>query len=79
MTCAAAVYAEDPDPVFADDIQRSAWAIAARHLTAGQKDVTKMIADGMQQERTRCVDLVHAALGADADLGVFVANPRYNW
>ncbi|MFN7101562.1 MAG: hypothetical protein ACK4N1_02980 [Pseudorhizobium sp.] len=79
MTCAAAALSDDEGPVFTDDIQRSAWAIAARHLTAGQKDVTKMIADGMQQERARCVALAQAALGGDSALSVFVANPHHDW
>lgn len=79
MTCAAAALSSNEGPAFTDDIQRSAWAIAARHLTAGQKDVTKMIADGMQQERARCVALVHAALGRDSALSVFVDNPHHDW
>ncbi|MCJ8520697.1 hypothetical protein ABID21_003917 [Pseudorhizobium tarimense] len=79
MTRTAAAYAHEHNPVFADDIQRTAWAIAARHLTAGQKDVTKMIADGIRQERSRCTDLVHAALGPDAEIAVFVANPSHDW
>lgn len=79
MTRAAAVYADDHHAVFADDIQRTAWAIAARHLTAGQKDVTKMIADGIRQERSRCADLVQAALGPHSEIAVFVSDPSYDW
>ncbi|HEV7434829.1 MAG TPA: hypothetical protein VGO22_08175 [Pseudorhizobium sp.] len=79
MTRTAAAFAHDTTPVFADDIQRTAWAIAARHLTAGQKDVTRMIADGIRQERSRCVDLVGAALGPDAEIAVFVGNPSHDW
>lgn len=40
---------------FSNDIELAAQAIAARHMTAGQKDITKMIADAIQQERARCV------------------------
>lgn len=79
MTFAATALADDDAPVFADDIQRNAWAIAARHLTSGQKDVTKMIADGIQQERRRCVELVHAALGPDDSIAIFVGNPNTDW
>ena len=79
MTRAAAAFAEDRNSVFSDDIQRTAWAIAARHLTAGQKDVTKMIADGIRQERSRCVELVHSALGPDAEVAVFVRDPSFDW
>ena len=63
-----------------DDIQVTAWCIAAKHLTAGQKDVTKMIADGIRQERTRCADLLRAALGSEAiHLSTFLEDPRSNW
>lgn len=65
--------------VSSDDIYRSAWLIAAKHLTAGQKDVTKMIAEGMLQERRRCVELMAAALGPDADRAVFLAHPEAEW
>ncbi len=68
------------DTTFSDDIELTAWAIAARHLTAGQKDVTKMIADAIRQERARCADLMRSALGADADhLSTFVEDPHSNW
>ena len=79
MTRAAAALAQDPNPVFADDIQRTAWAIAATHLTAGQKDVTKMIADGIRQERDRCVELVNSALGAESRIAIFIADPNFDW
>ncbi|MCB5203567.1 hypothetical protein LH464_13905 [Neorhizobium sp. T786] len=64
---------------FPEDIQMTAWAIAAKHLTRGQKDVTKMIADALVIERTRCVELMHAALGPDDPLVVFLANPSHDW
>lgn len=79
MTRAAAAFAQDHNPVFADDIQRTAWAIAARHLTAGQKDVTKMIADGIRQERSRCIELADSALGADSAITIFIADPSFDW
>ena len=64
---------------YPDDIQRTAWAVAARHLTRGQKDVTKMIAEAVHMERQRCLDLIHAALGPEVALGVFVADPDHEW
>lgn len=79
MTQAAAAFADKPESIFGDDIQRTAWSIAARHLTAGQKDVTKMIADGIRGERTRCLELIEAALGPNADMAVFVAHPNFDW
>jgi hypothetical protein len=69
-----------PEPsTFQDDVMMSAWAIAAKHLTRGQKDVTRMIAEGIQQERKRCVELMQSALGSDAQIAVFVEDPRYDW
>lgn len=41
---------------YPDDVLQIAWAISARHLVAGQKDVTLMIADAIMQERRRRVD-----------------------
>lgn len=62
-----------------DDIIRSAWFIAAKHLTQGQKDVTKMIAEGILQERVRCVELMKAALGPDSHRAMFLADPEAEW
>ncbi|MCB5203764.1 hypothetical protein LH464_14915 [Neorhizobium sp. T786] len=64
---------------FPEDIQTTAWAIAARHLTRGQKDVTKMIADALVIERARCVELMHAALGPEDPRIVFLENPSHEW
>jgi hypothetical protein len=69
----------DAAAVSSTDIQRTAWLIAAKHLTAGQKDVTQMIEEGIAQERARCIELMKAALGPDADRAVFVANPDLRW
>ncbi|MBB6182154.1 hypothetical protein [Pseudorhizobium flavum] len=55
------------DSPFSDDIEMTAWVIAARHMTAGQKDVTKMIADAIRQERARCAGLMRSALNSDED------------
>lgn len=71
--------ADGPHSDFADDIVRTAWFIAAKHLTAGQKDVTKMIAEGIRQERVRCMDIMEAALGPDAQRAVFLADPNCDW
>ncbi len=68
------------ESVFSDDIEMRAWAITARHLTAGQMDTTKMIADAIRQERARCAELFRVALGPDANhLAVFVENPQAPW
>lgn len=50
---------------YPDDVLQIAWAISARHLVAGQKDVTLMIADAIMQERRRHADA--APKGIDAD------------
>jgi hypothetical protein len=71
--------ADENTTVLTDDILRTAWFIAAKHLTAGQKDVTKMIAEGMLQERLRCFELVKAALGPDADRAIFISHPEAAW
>lgn len=62
-----------------EDITRTAWSISAKHLVAGQKDVTKMIADAIMQERQRCSELAKAALGSDDALAVFIQDPYYDW
>lgn len=36
-----------------DDIFQTAWAIVAEHMTRGETDPTKMVADGIQRERDR--------------------------
>ena len=70
---------EDDDAVASDDILSTAWFIAAKHLTAGQKDVTKMIVEGILQERVRCFELVKSALGPDADRAIFISHPEASW
>ncbi len=71
--------AEDDAAVSSDDILRTAWFIAAKHLTAGQKDVTKMIVEGILQERVRCFELMKSALGPDADRAIFISHPEASW
>lgn len=39
--------------IYPPDILQQAWFIAAKHLSRGEKDVTKMIADAIVQERKR--------------------------
>lgn len=65
--------------VYPEDVQTTAWSIAARHLTRGQKDVTKMIAEGLLTERKRCLELMHAALGPEDPRIAFLANPNHDW
>lgn len=65
--------------VSSEDIQMTAWFIAAKHLTAGQKDVTKMIMEGMLQERVRCSELMKSVLGPDADRAIFISHPEASW
>lgn len=36
-----------------DDIMMLAWMITAEHLTRGEKDVTKIVADAIWKERKR--------------------------
>lgn len=65
---------------FSDDIEMTARTITALHLTAGQTDATKMIADAIRQERVRCIELFRLALGPDTDhLSVFVENTQAPW
>lgn len=65
--------------VFGSDAERAAWSIAARHLARGQKDPVKMICEAIEQERTRCIELLRAAGGPDIDLPVFLLDPDYEW
>lgn len=39
--------------MYPDDVLRTAWAIAARHLSKGKEDPVLMVADGIMQERQR--------------------------
>lgn len=36
-----------------DDVMLLAWIITAEHLTRGEKDVTKIVADAILRERKR--------------------------
>lgn len=40
---------------YPEDLKLMAWAITAKHLCRGEKDVTKIVADAIWQERQRLV------------------------
>ena len=42
-----------------EEILMLAWAITAKHLTRGEKDVTRIVADAILQERLRWEDRLH--------------------
>ena len=42
-----------------EEILLLAWAITAKHLTRGEKDVTRIVADAILQERLRWEDRLH--------------------
>lgn len=65
--------------VFASSTERLAWTIAARHLARGQKDPVLMIVEGIEEERRRCIELLHAATGEKAEIPSFMADPDYEW
>ena len=65
--------------VFASSTERMAWNIAARHLSTGQKDPVAMIIDGIEVERRRCIELLHAAAGRHAEIPSFLVDPDQEW
>lgn len=65
--------------LFTSSTERTAWSIAARHLARGQKDPVLMIAEGIEEERRRCIELLQAAAGEDADIPFFIADPDHEW
>lgn len=65
--------------IFASNTERMAWTIATRHLANGQKDPVAMIIDGIEEERRRCIELLHAASGEGAEIPPFLANPDHDW
>ncbi len=42
-----------------EEILMLAWAITAKHLTHGEKDVTRIVADAILQERLRWKNRLH--------------------
>lgn len=65
--------------IFASSTERTAWNIAARHLARGQKDPVQMIVEGIEEERRRCIELLHAATGDQTAIPSFLSNPDHNW
>lgn len=65
--------------IFASSTERMAWNIAARHLASGQKDPVAMIIEGIEEERRRCVELLHCANGEDAEIPTFLVDPDHEW
>lgn len=58
---------------------RVARTIAARHLSAGQNDPVPMIVEAIEEERSRCVDLLIAATGDRSAVPVFMVDPDHEW
>lgn len=65
--------------IFDSSTERTAWLIAARHLAAGQKNPVKMIVEAIEHERGRCVALLQAAGGADAEIPGYLIDPDMDW
>lgn len=65
--------------LFRSSTERTAWSIAARHLAAGQKDPVKMLVEAIEQERDRCVTLLQAAGGTDANIPGYLIDPDMDW
>lgn len=61
--------------IFASSTERMAWNIAARHLLSGQTDPVAMIVEGIEEERRRCIELLHAAAGDGATIASCLADP----
>lgn len=43
---------------YPEDLKLMAWSIAAKHLCRGEKDVTKIVADAIWQERQKWAEMV---------------------
>lgn len=70
----------DPETrLFRSSTERTAWSIAARHLASGQKDPVKMIVEAIELERDRCVALLQAAGGTDAQIPGYLIDPDLDW
>ncbi|WP_421423212.1 hypothetical protein [Agrobacterium rosae] len=41
---------------YPEELKLMAWVIVAKHLTRGEKDITKIVADAIWQERHRWVE-----------------------
>ena len=65
--------------LFRSSTERTAWSIAARHLASGQKDPVKMIVEAIELERDRCVALLQAAGGTDAQIPGYLIDPDLDW
>lgn len=65
--------------IFASETDRTAWRIASRHLSRGQRDPVKMIAEAIEEERARCIGLIEAAGLSCDDLSPFISNPNSDW
>lgn len=65
--------------IFVSSTERTAWSIAARHLARGQKDPVLMILEGIEEERKRCVELLRAAAGEEAQIPTFITDPDHSW
>ncbi|KQS63361.1 hypothetical protein ASG39_15865 [Rhizobium sp. Leaf371] len=55
-----------------DDIWRTAWAIVAEHMTRGETDPTKMVADGIRRERAGWL------AARDTAIVIRTAEPRHD-
>ncbi|WP_411033870.1 hypothetical protein [Shinella sp. BYT-45] len=65
--------------IFSSSAERAAWRIATRNLSRGQRDPVRMIAEAIEEERARCMDLIEAAGFSSDDLSPFIADPNADW
>lgn len=51
---------------YPDELKLTAWVITAKHLSHGEKDVAKIVADAIWQERQKWVQVVMPAIEGKA-------------
>jgi hypothetical protein len=58
-----------------DDIAQAAWSVSARHLSRGQRDPLKMVAEAMMLERQRCLAIVIESCGKQCEAVRLISDP----
>jgi hypothetical protein len=47
---------------YTEEIMQAAWFITAKHMLRGEKDITKIVADAILQERKRLEEISSAQI-----------------
>lgn len=58
-----------------EDIVQAAWSVSARHLSRGQRDPIKMVAEAMMLERQRCLAIVIESCGEQCEAIRLIRDP----